>query len=235
MPSLKKRSYEAELMDDLEGGGADMARTLDELEIINKRLGGHTVVLDGLKRILNKKPVIDNTVLSIADLGCGGGDMLRIVARWARKRGIKVQLTGVDANEFIVRYAADKSVDYPEISYICKDIFSEEFSLTHYDIVMCSLFCHHFEDGQLARLFSQLHKQARKGVLINDLHRHWFAYYSIKYITRVFSGSPLIRNDAPLSVARAFSRKDMQHILKDAGIRHYTLRWMWAWRWQVIF
>jgi 2-polyprenyl-3-methyl-5-hydroxy-6-metoxy-1,4-benzoquinol methylase len=231
---LEKRSYQAELMDDLEGGGPEMARTLDELETINTLLGGYNVVTDAIKHII-KKHKLQGKPLEIADLGCGGGDMLRVLARWGRKNKLQLNLTGIDANNFIVEYAGAKSAGFPEVNYRVQDIFSNEFSEKQYDIILCSLFCHHFTDEQLIDLFSRIKKQARVGVIINDLHRHWFAYYAIKYLTQVLSRSTLIRNDAPLSVARAFKRDEMAGLLQRAGIDQYHLKWMWAFRWQVIF
>jgi predicted nuclease with RNAse H fold len=83
-------------------------------------------------------------------------------------------------------------------------------------------------------MFRQLHRQAGIAVIINDLHRHWFAYYSIKYMTAAFSGSRLVKNDAPLSVRRAFRREELQQLLQQAGVANYSLRWMWAFRWQLL-
>jgi hypothetical protein len=114
------------------------------------------------------------------------------------------------------------------------DVFSEAFALQEYDIIVCSLFCHHFTDEQLIRLFGQLYQQAKVAVIINDLHRHWFAYYSIKYITKLFSGSRLVQHDAPLSVWRAFKRPELEKLLQQAGIENYSLQWMWAFRWQLV-
>ena len=99
----------------------------------------------------------------------------------------------------------------------------------------CSLFCHHFTDDELVTLLRQWRAQAQVAVIINDLHRHWLAYHSIKWLTRLLGGSYLVRHDAPLSVARAFRRKDWVALLARAGITRYELRWRWAFRWQVIF
>jgi hypothetical protein len=83
-------------------------------------------------------------------------------------------------------------------------------------------------------MLRQWQQQARVAVVINDLHRHALAYHSIRWLTRLFGGSYLVQNDAPLSVARAFRRADWERMLADAGIRRYELRWCWAFRWQVI-
>ena len=219
-------------MDDLTLANDALRQNLDELETINTWLGGYEPVLNGLARLRNQFP--QGRPLRVADLGSGGGDTLRHVARWARKKGISVELTGIDANPFMLEYAAAKSQEYPEISYQKFDIFSPEFQRQPYDVVMSSLFCHHFTDEELVAMLRQWQQQAQVAVIINDLHRHWLAYHSIKWLTRLLGGSYLVQHDAPMSVARAFRRADWEALLARAGITRYELRWHWAFRWQLI-
>ena len=77
-------------------------------------------------------------------------------------------------------------------------------------------------------------KEVRIGIVINDIHRNWFSYYSIKLLTKLFSKSAMVKFDAPLSVLRAFKKNELKSILDQAGFSNYTLKWMWAFRWQVI-
>ena len=219
-------------MDDLTLATDALRQNLDELATINTWLGGYRPVLDALARLRARFPA--GRPLRVADLGSGGGDTLRHVARWARRNGVPVELTGIDANPFMLDYAAAKSTAYPEISYRQLDIFSPEFRAEPYDILTCSLFCHHFPDEELVPLLRQWQQQAGVAVVINDLHRHWLAYHSIKWLTRRLGGSYLVRHDAPLSVARAFRRADWVALLARAGITQYELRWRWAFRWQMI-
>ena len=79
-----------------------------------------------------------------------------------------------------------------------------------------------------------MHQNAEKGFFIADLHRHPLAYYSIKWLTGLFSKSYLVKNDAPLSVLRGFSRKEWESLLTKAGIKNYSIRWKWAFRWLII-
>ncbi|PVY44121.1 methyltransferase domain-containing protein [Pontibacter virosus] len=228
---LKQRSNQAELMDDLSLSGDELRRNLEELEVINTWLGGYKVVLDALEQLLAgyKGPP-----LRLADIGCGGGDTLRHIAKWARRKNIPLQLTGIDANDFMVRYARQRCGGFPEIELVQHDVFSESFQRQQYDIIVCSLFCHHFTDEQLVSMFRQLHQQAGTAVIVNDLHRHWLAYHSIKWLTKAFSDSHLVRHDAPLSVWRAFRREELGRLVQEAGIDRYSLRWMWAFRWQLL-
>jgi len=218
-------------MDDLTLSGEQLRRNLDELEVINYWLGGHQVVLDALDRVLRKHLSLP---LRIVDVGCGGGDTLQSIARWARRKHIPMELVGVDANAFMIAYARQRSLAYPEISFMQHDVFSDSFACRQYDVVVCSLFCHHFTNRQLVCMFRQLYRQAKLAVIINDLHRHWLAYYAIKYITAAFSRSYLVKHDAPLSVWRAFRRGELEELVREAGVTQYRLRWMWAFRWQLL-
>ncbi|KUG08066.1 methyltransferase domain-containing protein [Solirubrum puertoriconensis] len=232
MPDFTRRSSEPELMDDLTLASDDLRQNLDELEVINTRLGGYRVVLNALQRLRPRLPA--GRPVRIADLGSGGGDTLRRVAQWARQQDLAVELVGLDANAFMVDYARARSQAYPEIEFKQQDIFAPDFALQRYDVVMCSLFCHHFAAQELVPMLRQWREQAHVAVVINDLHRHPLAYHSIKWLTRLLGGSYLVQNDAPLSVARAFRRTDWEELLATAAITRYELRWQWAFRWQLI-
>jgi len=230
---FRNRSEELELMDDLHLSNDALRKNLEELEFINKWLGGNAVVTNALDKIAEKHS-LHNQSLTIADLGCGGGDILRYVATWARKKQLPATLTGIDANLFMVEYARQRCAAYPNISVTQENIFAPNFVQKTFNIIICSLFCHHFTTSELIALFRQLQQQARTAVIINDLHRHPLAYYSIKWLTKLFSGSYLVKNDAPLSVLRAFQKSEIKHIMAAADITNYSLQWQWAFRWQII-
>jgi len=194
MRSFKHRSEEIELMDDLDCEGEVVDQTLRELDVINRRLGGNLISIKGLQKLVQSIKTQQELVL--VDIGCGGGDILIYMAKWAKKRELKLKLIGIDANPNIIDYAKKHCSAYPEISFLTLDIFSEEFKGLSFDIVHSSLFTHHFKSNELVNLFSMLSKQASVGMIINDLHRHWLAYYSIKFITSIFSRSAMVRNDA---------------------------------------
>ncbi|HUH33709.1 MAG TPA: methyltransferase domain-containing protein, partial [Daejeonella sp.] len=167
------------------------------------------------------------------DWGCGGGDSLRVIAKWARKRGIKVKLIGVDATASAIEYAREKSKGYPEISYIHSDVMNPHLQKDQFDVVISSLFTHHFPEKEWISLIQRMADCASQYVVINDLHRHWFAYHSIGILTRLFSRSEMVKHDSMLSVLRSFKKNELHKMLREAGLNNYTLKWMWAFRWQV--
>jgi 2-polyprenyl-3-methyl-5-hydroxy-6-metoxy-1,4-benzoquinol methylase len=231
---LKERSNETEVMDDLQLGGKLMTQTLHELDFINHWLGGNAVTIAGINQLFSKLPNELSQPLTIADLGCGSGDLIKSMVRWAKKKNMPIKVTGIDANQFIIDHARHSSLQYSEIFYENLNVFAENFQNSHYDMITCTLFCHHFTDDELIGLLKSWKKQAQIGIVINDLHRHWLAYHLIKWLTRWFSKSEMVKNDAKLSVARAFVRKDLENILAEAGITDYTLSWHWAFRWKIV-
>jgi 2-polyprenyl-3-methyl-5-hydroxy-6-metoxy-1,4-benzoquinol methylase len=228
MPDFSKRTLLPEKMDQPGVPEHETKQALRELEVINKFLGGYSVVLNALGRLEWK-----NT-LTVLDLGCGGGDMLRMIAAWAEKNGRSVRLIGVDRNPVMIEYAELQSKEKSNISYRQLDVFDNELMNEKADVVINSLFCHHFDNAELAELVRRMHKLASKAIIINDLHRHWFAYYSIKVLTYFFSRTELVKYDGPLSVARSLTRKEWESICSNAGLDDYRLKWMWAWRWQLV-
>ena len=143
-------------------------------------------------------------------------------------------MIGIDRNKVMTDFAKQQSKNYPHIHYKTMDVFDNELLKEKADITINSLFCHHFENEKLVILIQRMNQLASRFVIINDLERHWFAYYSIKLFTKLFSKTYLVKYDGPLSVARSLIRKEWFAILLSAGIRDFRLRWMWAWRWQII-
>lgn len=226
---LDKRSVELEIMDDLDINGPVIDQTLKELDVINRKLGGNKISLDCFRELMKT-----NEIKTVADLGCGGGDILMAFAKISSKKRQKVDFIGFDANPHIVAYARKHASNWPNIHFEAQNIFDSDFQKQQFDVIHCCLFLHHFTESQLVSLFSKFKKQAKVAIVVNDLQRHWLAYNSIKFITRFFSKSYMVRNDAAVSVARGFRRAELISIMEKSGIKNYELKWKWAFRWQLL-
>lgn len=223
--NLSTRSYQKELLDEDEIPREDLFRNLYELNQINRLLGGHAVTIKGLERLNLSK----NQKYTLIDIGCGGGDTLKAIALWARKKGFHIQLTGVDYKSDCIQYARQFCHSFSEIDFKQSDY--RDLDDASYDIVISSLFCHHLNDDELVVFFKQGTRIAKYAILMNDLHRHKLAYYSIQYLTQLFSQSYLVKNDAKLSVKRGFVANEIKQILEIANIKQFRLEWCWAFRW----
>lgn len=227
MPDFKKRATGLEIMDDFNLSADEIDPLLGGLEKVNQYLGGYNVVFSALKEVS-----VQNH-FHISDWGCGGGDVLRAIAKKAKKQNLEIKLTGIDATPAAVNFANRKNTS-PEIHYILANVLSEEISTLKFDIVLSTLFTHHFDDGAWVLLIKKMLACSQYAVIIDDLHRHWFAYYAIKIITRIATHSRLARYDGPLSVLKGFKRKELESLLQKADIKNYNIQWMWAFRWRII-
>ncbi|AZQ65319.1 methyltransferase domain-containing protein [Flammeovirga pectinis] len=225
---LGQRSNQLELLDKDDIPASDLYKNLNELHTINSLLGGYEVVLKGLSKLLKD----DSRVYRILDIGSGGGDTLKeIYKRFGSK--YKLELIGVDLKTECIDYAR-KNVEGLPIKFIRSDYRDIINGGDQFDIIITNLFCHHLVDKDLIFLFSWMKRNAAVGCVINDLHRHSLAYYSIKWLTTFFSKSYLVKNDACLSVARGFSLKEIEYYLEAAMVRSYSIEWKWAFRWLII-
>jgi 2-polyprenyl-3-methyl-5-hydroxy-6-metoxy-1,4-benzoquinol methylase len=228
MPLLRQRSYQKELLDRNDIPFEDIKRNMQELDFINRKLGGHDITLDGIIDLI-KNQIPSNSNLTVIEIGCGGGDNLRAIRNWAERIRFPVRLKGIDVNAECIAYAR-QSKRNRGIEFILSD-YKEVFFNSKPDIIFSSLFCHHFTDEELVYMLQWMQQNSRVGFFINDLHRHWLAYYCIKLLTKIFSKSYLVKNDAPLSVQRGFTRKEWKTIFREAGIRNFNCNWRWAFRW----
>lgn len=230
MPDFSQRSLQAELLDAPGIPFEAIRQNMAELDRINTLLGGHAVSISGLQPFIRNHN--NSTPLHICEIGCGGGDNLRALGNWCQRKGIAVQLTGIDYNEHCISFARSRP-GQEEIMFHCSDYRQMPPDFTA-DIIFSSLFCHHFTDAQLIEQLQWMQQHSRRGFFINDLHRHPLAYYSIRLLTQIFSRSYLVKNDAPLSVLRGFRRQEWQQLLNNGGIKNYALQWRWAFRWLIL-
>lgn len=220
MRNFSDRSQQAELMD----GPVpydEFADCLRELETINRWTFAYGPTMRWLKRW--------GSTGILWDIGSGGGDMLRriraMLPRW--------QLTGIDINPWAKQAAEVATPSIATIRYQVADIFAMD-DAARADVIISALFTHHLSDATVIAFLRWMEQHAISGWFINDLHRHPVPYYFIRMATGVGSRNRLIRHDAAVSVARAFTRTDWQRLLAEAGITQgVRIRWHFPFRYSV--
>lgn len=229
--NLTKRSYQKELLDREDIPFDDILQNMRELDIINHRLGGHAITIEGLKHFIKRRSTPTSSI-HIVEIGCGGGDNLRVLATYCKRHRIAAKFTGIDINPHCTQVAREYASGIP------LNLITSDYAAVHFEdkpeVIFSSLFCHHFNEEQLTSMFRWMHLNSSWGFFINDLQRHPLAYHSIKLLTRLFSKSYLVRHDAPLSVARGFHEKELKACLDEAGISDVFIQWKWAFRFLVI-
>lgn len=224
------RSDAPEIMDDFTMEGEILRDALDKIASINRLLGGNTVTLEGIKKLIETKP--KGYVFRITDIGCGNGDMLRALADYGLSKQINFVLKGIDANEFTIAHARNLSKNYVNISYDCIDIFDDKNEVC--DIMLCTLTLHHFKDKEILNFLSNYLQLAKVGIVINDLNRNALAYYLFKALCVVFKLNDMSREDGLISILRGFKKADLLAYSKALNLKSFSIKWKWAFRYQWI-
>jgi len=227
---FKHRSCEPELLDASYIPKELLFQNLHELDFINRVSGGESITLSAIKKMVIEK----SRMYHIVDLGCGSGTTMKRIAGWARARGYKVKLTGVDKNVDVINYMHENCKDYPEIIGVVSDYRNFLKTCTSVDIIHCSLFCHHLNDKELEELFSFFERKIKSGFIINDLQRNCLAYYGVQIITHFLNGSALSKNDGPVSVLRAFKQAELKRLLQKAQVKNFTIKRKFAFRYLIV-
>lgn len=226
------RSAQDEIMDSLDFGGVEMRNLLDDLKTVNKWLGGNSITLDGLEKLLKDHPKSKEVVL--VDIGCGDGELLRRCSDFASKNGYNLKGIGIDINPHILEHAKFQSADYPFLEYRKIDVLLDQNSIPNSDIAMFTLFLHHFNNDQIENILKSIIPKTSKGLIINDLQRSKSAFVLFKFISLLFLRTKTARHDGLVSIARGFRKHELEYISKKIPNQKSTICWKWAFRYQWI-
>jgi 2-polyprenyl-3-methyl-5-hydroxy-6-metoxy-1,4-benzoquinol methylase len=213
---LAVRSRREEQMDAADLDPAVYERVLHDLARVNRWTFTAQPVLAYLKRAVG-----DAKSFRLMDVGFGDGDVLRAIARWAKKRGIAADLVGVDLNEKSREIARTATPAGLAIDYRTGDYLDQAGP---FDFVISSQVTHHMTDDQLRTFLRYMEAEARLGWLICDLHRHRFSHWGFPLLARLLMVHRIVREDGQLSIARSFRPAEWAAILADAGIAPDAVR-----------
>jgi ubiquinone/menaquinone biosynthesis C-methylase UbiE len=226
---LSHRRRSEEWMDRDDADPRLIARSLRYIQWVNRFLGYTHSTLHHLRRFSRgwrKKQRIE-----ILDIATGSADIPRAILRWGRRRGFDIRVTAIDRHAFITRYAAGQGME-PRLRLLRADAFALPFAPQSFDYVHCALFLHHLDDAQVVRMLRTMDHLARRGVIAGDLRRNRRAWFWINMLT--VAANPMVKNDAPASVAQAFTRQEIVRLRDEAGLdylkyyRHFGHRFVLA-------
>lgn len=212
---LSARSTLPEVLDDENVDIADYQRCMAEMAVINRVTFTHRPALRWLAHATKALPV--GETFSVLDVGYGDGDLLRAIARWAARRGLNTQLSGIDLNPQSAVGARGVTPPEMSIDYRTGDVFSY-IPAKPLDFIVSSQFTHHLSDQQIVEFLTWLENNSLYGWHIADLHRHPLAYYSFPILAALMRWHRIVRSDGMVSIARSFRREDWQAYLDKAGL-----------------
>ena len=191
----------------------DFRACLKDLARVNRMTFAYRPTLHWLQTVL---PAGDK-VMHIVDVGCGGGDLLRQVERWAKRKKIAVRLTGIDLNPHAAQAAREMTSPCSIIEWRTGDAFSYQPAVP-IDVVISSLFTHHLPEADIVPFLQWMDRVAKRGWFVNDLHRQRLPYLGFKVLARMMRWHRFVQHDGPASIRRAFRHSDWQSYLDRAAI-----------------
>ena len=209
---LAERSLQEEQMDAAELDPAVYARVLRDLAKVNRITLAHRATLNFLDRVHVRHPA---KTIRILDVGYGEGDLLRSIGKHAAKRGMRVELTGIDLNPKSVATAQAATPQSMNIRYLSGDYAG--LAGEGWDVILSSLVAHHMSHDQLIAFLRFMESEAAMGWHINDLHRHGFAYMGYPLLARLMGWHRIVREDGRLSIARSYRPDEWPPLLAEAG------------------
>jgi ubiquinone/menaquinone biosynthesis C-methylase UbiE len=213
---FKQRSYELEHLDKGDYTPEEYEGCISELQLVNRWLGDARA----LRRTLLREVAGANlSSFSVLDVGAGSGELLRVIAAWARENQRATHLYGVELNARSALAINEESREFASIEGIRGDAFQLPFADAQFDYAICSLFTHHFTDQQVIRLLRELERVARRRVFVIDLHRHPIAYFFYTTVGRLFLHNRLLREDGALSILRSFKPDELVQLAAIAGLQ----------------
>ena len=206
---------EVELMDRPDASPAELEAALRSLRGLNRYFGSYRIVARFLRRWMKA-----GDRWRVLDLATGSADIPRVVAEHARKIGARVEIVGVDFQPETIATARRLSANFPEITCVCADVFSFRDD-EPFDLVICSLALHHFNDRDAEKLLRRCRELSRAFVLVSDLRRGFLARVGVHLLTAFIFRDRMTRADGRLSAARSFSFAELQNLARGAGWENF--------------
>jgi 2-polyprenyl-3-methyl-5-hydroxy-6-metoxy-1,4-benzoquinol methylase len=210
---------EPELMDRPQPVSEELVSDLRNLRQLNRHFGSYALIDRFLCRW-----ILPGVKMRVLDLATGSGDIPRLVVDHARKVGATVSVDAIDQQNSTLEIARGLSTSYPEINFLEGDVLSFGERDSPYDIVLCSLALHHFDEQEAVDLLRRCRELANRFVLVSDLRRGFLAIIGVYLLTTLIFREPMTRTDARLSAERAFSFREFHMLAERAGWRDFGHR-----------
>lgn len=215
--NFKQRSTRLEYIDTGDYTPAEYEGCIGELQLVNRWMGDAHTLKATLFREIDAQSLPS---FSLLDVGAGSGELLRVTAKWTRQTGRGLSAVGVELNERSAASINEESSRFREISSVRGDALELPFADATFDYVICSLFTHHFVDGQVVRILCEMSRVAKRRIFVIDLHRHPIAYFLYTTVGKLVLHNRLLRHDGALSILKSFKTDELLELAQHARLRN---------------
>ena len=224
---FKTRSHQLERIDTGDYTPAEYDQFLREISLVNRFAGDNWTLRKTLLREIERENL---KAFSVLDVGAGSGELLRTIAKFARKQNRKASLFGLELNARSAAAILEESKNFMEICAVRGDALCLPFADNAFDYAICSLFTHHFTDENIGQILDEMARVSRRKIFVIDLHRHRVAYFFYTTVGKIFLRGSLVRQDGALSILRSFKPSELEKLGHKANLaeisvaRHFPFR-----------
>jgi hypothetical protein len=167
------------------------------------------------------------------DVATGSGDVPTALDARARSAGIRIDWTLCDRSPHALARAEERARDSGmHVRTACVDVLAASLP-AECDVVISSLFLHHFDPHDAVRILRSMRDAAGMAVGVADLDRTWLGLGLATLGAYVLSRSPVVHFDASASVRAAHARAEVESLARDAGMDGCTITRAWPERWRL--
>jgi SAM-dependent methyltransferase len=208
-------SQRADLEEEMDGPCSyeELRQCLRDLAVVNRITRAHEPIVDFVEELALRS----RRALRVVDFGCGYGDMLRRIERGGARRGVELELVGVDVNANAIRAAREATAASSGIAWIHGDVFAGAAGVEA-DVVVVSGVLHHLAEAEIVRFLEWAERTAQVGWIVVDLHRMPVPYRIFDVLMRGPWWHRFIRPDGLRSIRRAFVVEDWVRMCAAAGL-----------------
>jgi SAM-dependent methyltransferase len=216
------RVREPEWMDQPGVDRGELARSLEDLQRVNRWLGGTRVALAPVLPLLRSQ---STRRIRVLDVATGSADIPLALARWARKRRVPLEIVATDLHEGTLAVARAHAAGDPAVRVEAADALSLPYAAGEFDIAMCHTALHHFDPPEAKALLRELGRVAASAVVVSDLVRSWTGLVGVHLLSRtLWRGHPITQHDGPSSFRAAYTPGELRIMASEAALRAVRVR-----------
>jgi ubiquinone/menaquinone biosynthesis C-methylase UbiE len=203
-----------ELLDGSLDDPAALQANLRDLRRINRLTGGASLSVRAIRGLLPSGG-------SVIDVGSGGADIPVLLIDDARRRGAEIQVTATDSRQEVLDAAVAVRPGLGRVAGLTLSMADGRglaWPNGVFDVAHSSLVLHHLEPADAIAFLRELRRVSRRGIVVNDLARGRLAWLGAWLMTHTLATARYTRHDGPLSVKRAYTRWEMEGMLREAGL-----------------